>query len=109
MKTLSIIVISFILAFTSQPLLSHVVHKQQMSKDAAALECCGDKSEETCDDTSHDCSEDCTCVMDGVVVFTHSISPEIFLFETILEKVGTSYTSYRFSLPPTIWHPPQVC
>ncbi len=104
------------MAYTSQPLMNHIVHKQQMSSESAAHECCGhckggccgDSNEDACDDASHNCSEECTCVMDGVVVFTHSISPQIFLFETILEKTGTTYTSYHFSLPPTIWHPPQV-
>jgi hypothetical protein len=116
MKALSIIVISFILAFTTQPLMSHIVHVQEVNSDIAshqccghcAGECCGDSSEESCEDTSHDCSEECTCVMDGVVVFTQSFSPEIFLFETILEKIGSTYTSYHFILPATIWHPPQA-
>lgn len=115
MKVLSILVITFILAFTSQPLLNHIVHKKQMSIDAVAHqccgqcsgECCGDTNEKSCENNSHDCTADCTCVMDGVVVFTHAISPEIHLFETILEKIASNYTSYRFALPASIWHPPQ--
>ena len=71
-------------------------------------DCCGEQSKGACDTSAHDCSQDCTCLMDGMVVFTQAPSPQILLFETILEKIETGYRSYQFSLPPTIWHPPQV-
>ena len=120
MKTLSIILVSFILAFSAQPLLSHIAQKQNMTSDVVTHECCGqcsgdccgDTSEEPCDDSSdsanNDCTDNCSCAIDGMLVFTQAISPEILLFETIFEKIRSSYTSYQFTLPSTIWHPPQL-
>lgn len=114
MKFLSLILVFVIAFFTAKPLLSNLIHHEIIEKEVVheccghcSGACCGDKNEGACDTSTHDCSQDCTCVMDGIVVFTQAPSPQIELFETISVQIETRYIEYQFSLPVTIWHPPQ--
>ena len=116
MKIFSFILVLFVVALTSKPLVNNVLqfHKisitdtEQSCCSDCSGDCCNNNSEDTCNDSDHECSSDCTCIPNGVVVFTQSVSPEIQLFETILEKIESAYTSYQFTLNRPIWHPPEL-
>ena len=116
MKTLGIILSIMLAAYTAQPLLGEMLHHNGVVECTSNEGCCDDHDDACCDipsghthdDADHDCSNDCTCAMHGIVVFTTTLSPHIELFETILEKIEPGYVSYQYAFLQSIWHPPKA-